>query len=123
MKEILNELENINEVSLASINNKKHDKTNNMQYIFSVHIMYIYYDILSNLLKFWLIAEKLDIVLRGTVRSQQKITPYKSHSRLFHSFCYQLYYRVRRFRDTDHVNVIKYSNNDENNKCQCVQVK
>ena len=123
MKEILNELENKNEVSLASINNKKHDKTNNMQYIFSVHIIYQFYDILSILLKFWLKAEKLDIVLRGTVRSQQKITPYKSHSRLFHSFCYQLYYRVRRFRDTDHVNVIKYSNNDENNKCQCVQVK
>ena len=110
MKEILNELENKNEVSLASINNKKLDKTNNMQYIFSVHIMY--YDILSILLKFWLKAEKLDIVLRGTVRSQQKITPYKSHSRLFHSFCYQLYYRVRRFRDTDHVNVTKYSDND-----------
>ena len=45
MKEILNELENKNEVSLASINNKKHDKTNNMQYIFSVHIIYIYFAI------------------------------------------------------------------------------
>ena len=43
MKEILNELENKNEISLASINNKKHDKTNNMQYIFSVHIIYIYF--------------------------------------------------------------------------------
>ena len=45
MKEILNELENKNEVSLASINNKKHDKTNNMQYIFSVHIICIYFAI------------------------------------------------------------------------------
>ena len=41
MKEILNELENKNELSLASTNNKKHDKTNNMQYIFSIHIIYI----------------------------------------------------------------------------------
>ena len=41
MKEILNELKDKNEVSFASINNKKHDKTNNMQYIFSVHIIYI----------------------------------------------------------------------------------
>lgn len=42
MKEILNELKNKNEVSFASINNKKHDKTNNMQYILTVHIIYIF---------------------------------------------------------------------------------
>ena len=48
MKEILNELENENVVSLASIKDCKYDK----RIIWNIFSMYTFYDILSNLNKF-----------------------------------------------------------------------